>query len=81
MNRSCTSRKQTSTLCKVEVMLQYFRKLPGHLKFKYDATDSRWIDVDAIITTVTVEYNSSNDVYTLDLEDADALNQFVNDSN
>ena len=33
-----------------------------------------------IITTVTMEYNSATDVYILDPEDANALNQFVNDN-
>jgi hypothetical protein len=79
MNRSSTSGKQSSSPCNLQVMLQYFRKCPGHLKFKYDHTDSRWIDVDTIITTVTLSYNSSTDVYTLYSEDADALNQFIND--
>lgn len=79
VNRSSTSGKQSSSPCNLQVMLQYFRKCPGHLKFKYDHTDSRWIDVDTIITTVTLSYNSSTDVYTLDSEDADALNQFIND--
>ena len=80
MNRAGTSRKQNSYVCKVQVMLQYFRKIPGNMKFKYDHTNNTWIDVDAIITTVIVECNSATDVYTLDLEDADAFNQFVNDN-
>lgn len=73
-NLSATSRKQSSNLCKVQVMLQYFRKFPRHLKFKYNHTDSRWIDVDTIIITVTMEYNPDSDVYILAAEDTDALN-------
>jgi hypothetical protein len=32
----------------IEVMLQYYRKLPCRNKFKYDYTDSKWIDVDCV---------------------------------
>ena len=38
----------------IEVMLQYYRKHLGRDKFKYDHTDSKWIDVDCIICTVTM---------------------------
>jgi hypothetical protein len=40
----------------IEVMLQYYRKYLGSNKFKYDHTDSKWIDVDCIIYTVTMSY-------------------------
>ena len=50
----------------IEVMLQYYRK---YNKFKYDHTDSKWNDVDCIIYTVTMSYNSTNEVYTLDRND------------
>lgn len=81
MNLKETSAKQNSNTCNIQVMLQYFWKFPGHLKFKYDHTDTRWIDVDTIISTVTLEYNSTTDVYTLDSNDADALNEFVSSKN
>ena len=81
MNALSTSWKQTSNQCKIQVLLQYFCKIPGHFKFKYDQTDTTWIDIETIITTVTLELNVKTDVYTLDAEDADALNQFVNENN
>ena len=49
----------------IEVMLQYYRKHQGRNKFKYDHTDSNWIDVDCITSTVTMSYNSTNEVYNL----------------
>lgn len=61
----------------IEVMLQYYRKYPGRNKFKYDHTDSKWIDVDCIISTVTMSYNSTNEVYTLDRNDSEQLSKFV----
>ena len=61
----------------IEVMLQYYRKHLGRDKFKYDHTDSKWIDVDCIICTITMMYNSGNEVYSLDRNDVDLLNKFV----
>ena len=54
----------------IVVMLQYYRKHLCHNKFKYDHTDSKWIDVDCIIFTVTMSYDSTNDMYTLDINDS-----------
>jgi hypothetical protein len=61
----------------IEVMLQYYRKYQGRNKFKYDHTDSKWIDVDCIISTVTMSYNCKNEVYTLDKNDLEQLSKFV----
>jgi hypothetical protein len=61
----------------IEVMLQYYRKYPGRNKFKYDHTDSKWIDVDCIISTVTMSYNSTNEVYTPDRNDSEQLSKFM----
>ena len=61
----------------IEVMLQYLNKHPSHSKFKYDQTDSKWINVDCIIFTITMSYNSTNEVYTLDRNDLKQLFKFV----
>ena len=37
------------------------------------------MDVDTIISIVALEYNLTTNMYTLESEDADALNQFLND--
>lgn len=72
-----TSGKKSSSLCNLQVMLQYFPK-HDHIKFKYDHTDSHQIDIDIINSTIVLKYYySSTNVYTLDLEDNDAPNQFV----
>ena len=62
----------TRTLC-----VSPFSKVAGLNRFKYDHTDTNWIDVDSIITTVTLSFNPVTSVYTLNPEDADALNKFV----
>jgi hypothetical protein len=48
-----------------------------NLKFKYDVSDSQWIDLDSIISTVTLSYCSVSAIYTLDQNDANSLNLFV----
>lgn len=60
-------------------MLQYLSKAARLNKFKYNYNDTNWIDVDSIITTVTLSFNRVTSVYTLNHEDADALNNFVAD--
>ena len=61
-----------------EILLNWFSKAPGHLKFKYDASDCVWIDVDTVISTVTMSYNSGTKIYSLDDVDAASLQEFVN---
>ena len=61
----------------MEVVLQYYRKHPNRNRFKYDQTYSKWIDVDCVISTVTVGYNFANEVYTLDKNNLEQLSKFV----
>ena len=61
----------------IEVMLQYYQKHLGHNNFKYDHTNSKWIDVDYVISIITMSYNSTNEVYTLDRNDSEQLSKFV----
>ena len=64
------SRRRDSNNPHIKVMLQYYTKHPGCSKLKYDQTDSKCIDVDCIISTVIMSYNSTNEVYTLDRNDS-----------
>ena len=59
------------------VMLSWFNKAPGQLKFKYDHSDWKWIDLDSIISTVTMSFNSNTNLYSLDPVDAASLNEFM----
>ena len=58
-------------------MLQYYKEHHDHNKFTYDHTDSTWIDVDYVISTVTMSYHSTNEVYILDTNDSKELSKFV----
>jgi hypothetical protein len=58
-------------------MLAWFKKIPGQLKFKYDHSDWKWTDLDSIISTVTMCFNSNTNLYSLDPIDVVSLNEFV----
>ncbi len=79
LSRTEESRRRNPNNPHIEVMLQYYRKHHGRDKFKYDHTDSQWIDIDCVISTVTMSYNSTNEVYTLDMKDSEVLSKFVTD--
>ena len=57
--------------------LYWFKKIPGLNKYKYDESDCIWVDVNSIISTVSLDYSSSNKIYTLDPTDAHSLHEFV----
>lgn len=59
------------------VYLHWFKKLLGINKYKYDESDCIWVDVDAVISTVSFNYSSNTQVYTLDAVDAHSLHEFV----
>ena len=46
-------------------------------KFKYEHTDCFWIDVEAIISTVTLSRDPLTKVYEIDHVDGMALDEFV----
>ena len=50
-----------------------FYEARGSLKYKYDASDSKWIDVDSIIPTMTMTYQPSSNLYALDSNDVECL--------
>ena len=54
-------------------MLQYFSKAAGLNKFKYEHSDTKWVDIESIITTLTLSFNSVTSIYTVDPKDVDAL--------
>jgi hypothetical protein len=62
------------------VYLNYFRRVPRHFKFKYDHSDSIWVDIDSIICTVTMSFDAGRDVFELDPVDGNSLNEFVEKS-
>ena len=60
----------------IQVLLQYYRKHHGWNVFNYDHTDSKWIDLNCMCI-LTMSYNSTNEVYTLDMNNSEQLSEFV----
>jgi len=40
----------------IMVLLNWFSKSHGNLKFKYDVIDINWVDVDSIMSIFTMNY-------------------------
>ena len=76
-NRTAQVGKKGITLPTYMIMLAWFKKIPGQLKFKYDLSDWKWIDLDSVISTVTMSFNSNTNLYSLDPADVVSLNEFV----
>ncbi len=46
----------------IMVLLNWFNKSCGNLNFKYDVTDTNWVDIDSIISIVTMNYEKENKI-------------------
>jgi hypothetical protein len=47
------------------------------MKFKYDHSDYKWVDIDTVISTVTLNYNAAQKLYSLEPTNFRSLNEFV----
>jgi hypothetical protein len=61
----------------IMVVLNWFNKSSGNLKFKYDVIDTNWVDVESIIYIVIMNYEKEKKLYWLDCIDANSLDEFV----
>jgi hypothetical protein len=77
MNRPSGSDKKIGSNSIVMVLLNWFLKVSSHLKFKYNALDSKWIDLDNAISTVTMTLDAKKTTYIWDEIDAHSLDKFV----
>lgn len=76
LNRTTTCKKVSSGPT-VEILLNWFKRAPGRNKFKYDATDTQWIDVDSVISTIALSFNNRTNIYSLEENDRTVLDDFV----
>ncbi len=58
------------------VLLDQFSKSHGK-KIYYDVIDNNWVDVDSIISIVTMNYEKEKKNYQFDYIDATSLDEFV----
>ena len=61
-------------------MMYYFSPAPRHFKFHYDQTYYKWVNVDSIMSNVTMEYDPFRQIYPLDPVDAKSFDEFVGKS-
>ena len=81
LNRKVNKDKQTSIAqTNFMIYINYFRKVLEHFKFKYNHSDSIFVDVDSIICTVTMSFDVERDVFEFDPVDENSLNEFVEKS-
>ncbi len=52
-NLNATTRKACGDLI-IMVLLKWFSKSQGNFKFKYDTTNINWMDIDLIISIITM---------------------------
>lgn len=58
-------------------MFNWFTR-SGKGKFKYDLCDPQWVDLDCVISTISLSITPSNpNVYNLHQHDANLLDDFV----
>jgi hypothetical protein len=75
MNRSTRSKGVPAPT--TQVLLNWFSKGPRQKKFKYNATNTQWIDVEAIISIGTMKLNATMGVYTITEDDRVTLDEFL----
>jgi hypothetical protein len=61
----------------IEGRMYWFSGTASQLKFKYDHVNCKWIDIDSIISTVSLAYSSTTKFYTLYADDFASFNEFV----
>ena len=77
MKRTIQNGNRGSITSTAMVYLHWFKKHVGLNKYTYDESDCVWVDVDSIISTVSLQYAPTSKIYTLDEVDAHSLNEFV----
>jgi chloramphenicol O-acetyltransferase len=77
MNRPSGLSKKVGSNPIVMVFLNWFMKVFSHLEFKYEASNSKWIDLDSAISMVTMALDARKTTYTLNKTDAHSLDKFV----
>ena len=61
----------------IQVMLNWFKSAPGRNKYKYDVTDTQWIDIESVICIIALSFKSNSNIYTLEENDRQVLDEFV----
>ena len=81
MNLPLSTGKKGASESGIQIYLNYYSRGPGRLKFRYDLSDSNWVDVESIISSVALMYNSATKMYNLDSKDTSSFDSFVSNKN
>lgn len=77
MKRAVQNGNRGSVTPTAMVYFHWFKKVGGRNKYKYDESDCLWVDIDAVISTVSLSYANNTKIYTLDEVDANSLKEFI----
>ena len=69
--------KKGSSSPSIQIMLNWFKPTPGRNIYKYDVTDTHWIDIDNVNCIVALSFKSNSNVYALQEVDGQVLEEFV----
>ena len=72
--------KKVSSSPSIQIMLNWFKSVCGRNKYKYDVTNTQWIDIESMICIIALSFNSNNNFYTLQENDRQVLDEFVSTS-
>ena len=75
-NKEANPGEKRVVVSSVQAIMHYYTRAPGHYKFIYDLTDSQWISLEAVITNVSMSFNSETQIYSLESSDTEYLNDF-----
>lgn len=77
LTQSSNAGKKSNSNPIIEVQMNWFSKAHGRHKVKYDHSDPKWVDIDNVITTITLSYIKKTKLYTSNPENAAVLDDFV----
>jgi len=69
--------KKESFSPSIQIMLNWFKSLSEKNKYKYDVTDTEWIDIESVICIIALSLKTNSNVYTLQETDRQVLDEFV----
>ena len=77
MNRPNTVAQKANREAMYMILYNWFSRSYGDRKLKYNCTNTNWVDVDSITSTISLVYKKVVDLYWLDADDASNLDEFV----
>lgn len=77
MNKPSMATRSANAEPIIMVMLNWFSDPTSNLKYKFSSSDTNWVDVNSIISTCSLTYEATSNLYWLDHKDVDSSDDFV----